>query len=242
MILGFANLFFGAATEKLTTVVQAALASGYSELIDMMLTITPANGFGVIEGTIFWVTGTMTMAFASIKSDAGRQVLKGTITGFLIAEPFFKLLSNIMFVQIAGCDKVGNATLAFPKGEPAGTIFMTFGVACCGTCATLSTTSLSLSPSLSTSLSLSFHLPSLSPFLSPFMSFGVACCGTCGTCMRISTPCYHHHHGRISPADYTAAGCDSEGKFLMVWYVNKALLWVRKASVYVEVEGERKRR
>ena len=130
MILGFANLFFGAATEKLTTVVQAALASGYTELIDMMLTVTLSNGFGVIEGVIFWVTGTMTMAFASIKSDSGRQVLKGTITGFLLAEPFFKLLSTIMYVQIAGCDKVGNATLQFPKGEPTGTTFiLQFGVA-----------------------------------------------------------------------------------------------------------------
>ena len=30
----------------------------------------------------------------------------------------------------------------------------------------------------------------------------------------------------LAAANYTAAGCKSEGKFLMVWYVNKALLWV----------------
>ena len=58
------------------------------------------------------------MGYASIKSDTGRALLKGTTTGFLIADPLFKFMSNLLFVEAAGCDKVGNATLEFPKGQP----------------------------------------------------------------------------------------------------------------------------
>jgi hypothetical protein len=42
------------------------------------------------------------MGYASIKSDTGRAVLKGTTTGFLIADPFFKFISNLLFVKAAG--------------------------------------------------------------------------------------------------------------------------------------------
>jgi hypothetical protein len=73
MVLGFANLFFGTSTEKLTTMVQAGLASGYTELIDSILSITPENAFGTIERIVYVVSGTLTMGYAAIKSDTGRQ-------------------------------------------------------------------------------------------------------------------------------------------------------------------------
>jgi hypothetical protein len=74
MVLGFANLFFGTSTEKLTTMVQAGLASGYTELIDSILSITPENAFNSIERIVYVISGTVTMGYAAIKSDTGRQV------------------------------------------------------------------------------------------------------------------------------------------------------------------------
>ena len=74
MFLGFANLFFGTSTEKLTTMVQAGLASGYTELIDSILSITPENAFNSIERIVYVISGTVTMGYAAIKSDTGRQV------------------------------------------------------------------------------------------------------------------------------------------------------------------------
>jgi len=84
LILGIANMFFGTATEKLTTCVQAALASGWTELIDSFICINSQNVFVALERGVWFATGTASMAFASIKSDTGRQVLKGTSTGYLL--------------------------------------------------------------------------------------------------------------------------------------------------------------
>ena len=118
LILGIANMFFGTATEKLTTCVQAALASGWTELIDSFICINSQNVFVALERGVWFATGTASMAFASIKSDTGRQVLKGTSTGYLLADPLFKMISSLLFTNVAGCKSLGEATLEFPMGKP----------------------------------------------------------------------------------------------------------------------------
>jgi hypothetical protein len=166
IFLGIANLLFGNATEKLTTVVsnlcacvcvparvtcdarghgsaskcasgstlpstssryltsiillqvQAGMASGYTDLIDSLMSITPETIGNVFEKFVFFGTGTITMAFATLKSAKGRQILKGTTTGFMIADPFLKTLNGILFTSVAGCKSLGEPTTDFPKGKP----------------------------------------------------------------------------------------------------------------------------
>ena len=94
------------------------MASGYTDLIDSLMSITPETIGNVFEKFVFFGTGTITMAFATLKSAKGRQILKGTTTGFMIADPFLKTLNGILFTSVAGCKSLGEPTAEFPKGKP----------------------------------------------------------------------------------------------------------------------------
>ena len=115
--LGLANLFFGNGAEKLTTVVQAMLASGWDDLINSFMSITTETIVSTLEKVVFFATGALTMAIATLKSATGRKVLKGTTTGYLIADPLLKILSGILFSNLAGCTELGEKTPDFPGGR-----------------------------------------------------------------------------------------------------------------------------
>ena len=64
------------------------------------------------------LVGTLTLAFSAIKSDTGRQVMQGMVTGMLAIDPAMVIISDIIYAEVAECNSYGDPTPDFPNGHP----------------------------------------------------------------------------------------------------------------------------
>ena len=99
-------------------VTQSLLASKLLGLIDTMLSANSNSVFVVLEGVFFVITGSATMAFATLKNKSGRLVMQGMLVGNLVATPLLAVVGNSLYQGVAGCKGFGDPTSDFPKGKP----------------------------------------------------------------------------------------------------------------------------
>jgi len=116
--LGPCTLLFGTLVEKPVVVIQALLASGYLDFIDTIVTATPMTAFDVFNSLLMLVSGTMAMAFATLKNRTGKLVMKGMVAGAMIANPLLDFAGTYLFQNLIGCTEIGAPTKEFPKGKP----------------------------------------------------------------------------------------------------------------------------
>lgn len=120
IIAGPGALFCGPAVDKAVVLLQAVLAAGYLEAIGVLQALSYSNVETAFEAVIFLITGTITVALATLKSPNTRKVMNGMLTGYLISEPILAFVSDVLYSTVAECSSVGEKTIQFPKGKPTG--------------------------------------------------------------------------------------------------------------------------
>ena len=88
--MGPCTLLFGPLVEKAVTVVQARLASGYLDLIDTIIAVTPMTVFQVFDSLLMVVTGTIALAFAKLISAVHGLAVNGALPALYTVKNGFR--------------------------------------------------------------------------------------------------------------------------------------------------------
>jgi len=120
LIMGPSLLFFGCAARTVGIFVQAVLASGWLDIISAIKALEICNVFFAFSTAVMVFTGAVALAVAMIGNPKIDYSAKGMLLFYFLADTPMKLLSDILFKTLGGCESIGDPTLTFPHGQPLG--------------------------------------------------------------------------------------------------------------------------